>query len=59
MQVKEIRKYRNLKQSDVAKFLGMSLPNYNKKENGNVRFSLEEAKKLSKLFLVSIEKIFS
>ena len=59
MQVKEIRKYRNLKQSDVAKFLGMSLPNYNKKENGNVRFSLEEAKKLSELFLVSIEKIFS
>lgn len=58
LQIKFIRKNRNLKQQDVASYLKMSLSNYNKKENGKVKFSLEEAKKMSRLFQTDIDNFF-
>lgn len=58
MQIKLIRKNRNLKQRDVAHYLKMSLSNYNKKENGKVKFTLDEVKRMSKLFKTDIEKFF-
>ena len=58
MQIKLIRKNRNLKQRAVAHYLKMSLSNYNKKENGKVKFTLDEVKRMSKLFKTDIEKFF-
>lgn len=58
MQIKLIRKNRNLKQRDVAHYLKMSLSNYNKKENGKVKFTLDEVKRMSKLFKTDIENFF-
>ena len=48
----------NLTQAQMANYLGMSLANYGKKENNQIRFSINEAKKLSDFFGLSIEQIF-
>lgn len=56
-----IKKYRidnNLKMSDMAKTLDISVPNYQKKETGSVKFTLSEAYILSKYFKKSIEELF-
>ncbi|WP_420909345.1 helix-turn-helix transcriptional regulator [Aneurinibacillus migulanus] len=57
--VKETRKSCGLTQEEVAKHLGMTKCNYSKKENGQLRFSIDEALKLSQLFSTTIEKLFS
>lgn len=45
-------------QKDVSDYLGISLQTYCNKEKGNRQFTLEEAKKISELFKLSIEDIF-
>lgn len=58
MNLKKIREELNIKQPEVAEMLGMSVPNYSKKENSEVKFSLDEAKKISLYFGKSIDEIF-
>lgn len=56
--VKEFRENQNMRQEDFASILSMSKVNYCKKENGKVKFSLNEAYLLSNHFGVPIETIF-
>lgn len=56
--VKQLRLKKRVTQEEVANLLGISCPNYGKKENEKIRFSLEEAKTLSNFFGLSIEKLF-
>lgn len=56
--VKELRRKNNIKLNEMAVLLEMSTANYSKKENGLVKFSLIEAKKISDLFHMQIEDIF-
>jgi len=56
--VRHQRKQLGLMQSDMAKTLGISKGTYSKKENGFLKFSLEEAHQLSKFFNMSIEDLF-
>lgn len=49
---------KGLKQKDVAEYLGITKGTYSKKENGQIKFSLVEAYKLSKLFGTSVENLF-
>lgn len=56
--LKNIRKEKSIKQSEMAKILGISDSNYFKKECGMVKFSLIEAKKISDFFKIPIEEIF-
>lgn len=56
--VKELRELLGKKQEFMADFLGISVPNYCKKESGSVKWSLEEAGKLSDFFGKTIEDIF-
>ena len=57
-QVRKFRENANKKQEDIAKILNISVPNYSKKENGSLRFSLDEAKTLADFFGVTIDAIF-
>lgn len=57
-----IRKFREslgMKQEDFAEIIHVSKVNYSKKENGKVKFSLDEAFLISNHFNKPIEKIFS
>lgn len=56
--VKELREARGLKQGDLADLLHISPANYNKKENGSIRYSLPEAKILADYFNTTIEALF-
>lgn len=56
--LKELREGHKKEQKELAEYLGISAPNYSKKEAGQVRFSLLEAKKLSEFFGLSIDEIF-
>ena len=56
--VKQMRIERGIPQSVLAKVIGSSLGNYCKKENGQTRFSLDEAKALADFFGVAIETLF-
>lgn len=47
-----------MKCSDMAMKLGISKATYSKKENGIIKFSLDEAKIISNEFKLSIEEIF-
>lgn len=53
-----MREQRNIKQEKIAGILGISLGNYNKKESGKIRFSLNEAKLIADFFDTTIEEIF-
>lgn len=56
--IKYLRIERGLKISDLATLIGVSKATYSKKENGIVKFSLEEAKIISDKFKLTIEEIF-
>ncbi len=56
--IKEFRKSLGLKQEDFAKIIHVSKVNYSKKENGKVKFSLNEAFLISNYFKKPIESIF-
>lgn len=58
---KELRKLRtdfDYTQSDLAELLGLKqTSSYSRKENGKVAFSIEEVKKLKKIFKLSTEDV--
>ena len=56
--VKELRESANIKQECMAELIGVSSASYSKKENGQVKYNLEEAKKIADFFGKSIEAIF-
>lgn len=56
--VKAFRESLGLKQEDLAKIIHVSTVNYSKKENGSVKFSLNEARLISNHFNKPIETIF-
>lgn len=56
--LKTIRENQNIKQDEMAKYLGVSPSTYFKKESGYSRFSLIEAKKIADYFKMTIEEIF-
>lgn len=55
--LKELRKKHHLKQSDVAKYLRITQPNYSNFENGKINLNMEYAKLLSKLYKVPVSYI--
>ncbi len=56
--VKKYRLKNGLKMSDMAKLLDISVPNYQKKETGSIKFTLVEAYSLAKYFKTTIEELF-
>lgn len=52
------RALKDLTQSDVAKYLGISLTAYASKERGEFEFTVSEAKKLCELFGKKFEELF-
>ena len=56
--LRELREEAGLLQKDVAEKLGISLPNYSKKENGLVKVSIVEAKSLSEILKKDLRQIF-
>lgn len=56
--LKEIREKKGYTIEDMAGVIGKSPCNYFKKENGEVKFSLNEAIEISKFLKCKIEKIF-
>lgn len=58
MSIKVFRENLGLRQEDFAKIIGTSKVNYSKKENGSIRFSLAEARKIAIYFHKPIEEIF-
>ncbi|MBO5610623.1 MAG: helix-turn-helix domain-containing protein [Eubacterium sp.] len=56
--IKQFRESLNMSQEQFASIIGVSKVNYCKKENGQVKFSLNEAYKFSNHFKQPIEKIF-
>ena len=53
-----LRELKDMRQSDVAKAIGISSGSYQNKETGKTEFTLSEAKKISDLFALSLEEIF-
>lgn len=57
--LKKLRLERNISAEEMSKILGLETKAaYYKKESGNVKFSLLEAKKISDFFNIPIEEIF-
>lgn len=56
--LRELRKKTGTKQCKLAGIIGTSLSNYSKKEKGEIKISLIEAKILADFFEIPIEKIF-
>lgn len=56
--VRTLRENFHLRQRDIAELLGISIASYSKKELGDVRFSLQEARVIADFFDHSIEDIF-
>lgn len=56
--LKKIREKKGYTIEDMAQIIGKSPCNYYKKENGNVKFSVSEAIKISKFLKCKTEKIF-
>ena len=57
--LRQIRKAEGLSCEDMSCVIGLKTKSaYHKKENGNVPFSLDEAKKISQLFNLPIDNIF-
>ncbi len=56
--IKRFRESLGLKQEDFAAIINVSKVNYSKKENGKVKFSLDEALMIAKHFNKPVEFIF-
>lgn len=56
--IKKFRESVGLKQENFAAIINVSKVNYSKKENGKVKFSLDEAFMISKHFNKPVEFIF-
>lgn len=58
MSVKEYRLKNKTKIKEICKLLEINRITFYQKEKGNLRFSLEEAKKIADFYNDSIENIF-
>ena len=56
--LKEIREKKGYTIEDMAQIINKSPCNYFKKENGDVKFSVNEALDISKFLKCKVEKIF-
>ena len=56
--LKELREKKGYTMEDLAKVIGKSVPNYYKKESGDVKFSVNEALIISNFLKTKVEKIF-
>lgn len=56
--LKEIRVKKGYTVEDMAEVINKSPCNYSKKENGDVKFSVNEALQISKFLKSKVEKIF-
>ena len=56
--LKEMRLKKHYTQADLARVIDVSLPNYCKKENGQVPFTLTEALLIADFLGTKVEKIF-
>ena len=56
--IKQLRELNSLLLTDMAQLLNITLAGYSKKENGERKFTISEAKVLSELFGLPIEVIF-
>ena len=56
--IRNFRESLGMKQEDFAAIINVSKVNYSKKENGKVKFSLNEAYAISNHFKKPIEAIF-
>lgn len=56
--LKEIRRLHSVNGEELAIVLGLTKATYSKKENGTVKFSLNEAKKIADYFNMGIEELF-
>ena len=56
--IKAFRESLGMKQEEFAKIINVSTVNYSKKENGAVKFSLNEARQIAEFFGMPIESIF-
>ena len=56
--LKELRERKGYTINDMANVISKSPCNYFKKENGNVKFSVNEALKISDFLKMKVEKIF-
>ncbi len=58
LKIKNYRESIGMKQEEFAAIINVSKVNYSKKENGKVKFSLNEAYMISSYFKQPIEVIF-
>ncbi len=61
MKNKTLKEFRNevgLRQKDVAAQIGISVASYSKKENGLIKVSIIESKKMSEIFNKNLDEIF-
>lgn len=56
--VRFLRKVHGFNQDVMAKTLGITKATYSKKENGSIKFSLEESKVLADFFETTIDELF-
>lgn len=56
--LRSLRLEKGLRGEDMASLLKMSKANYSKKENGEVKFSINEAHAISEKLKLPIEQIF-
>lgn len=56
--LRKLRHERKVNIGDMLKLLNINKPTYYRKEVGNIKFSLEEAKKIAKYFNMPIEEVF-
>lgn len=57
--LREMRKEKNISAIEMSKLLGLkTAAAYFKKENGSIKFSLDEARKIARYFNRPIEDIF-
>lgn len=57
LKIKDLRKEKNMLQSDMAILLNQSLPSYINRENGKIPFNIGEAKAICSFFNVEINEI--
>lgn len=57
-QIKKMRKINDYTQEFVADKIGVTQTIYSQKENGKVKFSINEALKLAKLYDTTVEELF-
>ncbi|WP_144533502.1 helix-turn-helix transcriptional regulator [Bacillus pumilus] len=56
--VRFLRKLHGFNQDVMARKLGITKATYSKKENGSIKFSLEESKVLADFFETTIDELF-